>query len=196
MYNGFGYEYVDGDGARRGAITNVKDRMVGRGVLLDVPRLTDRPWLDPGEAIEQEDLEACCERQGVEVGEGDFVVVRTGRLGAVRERGEWGDEYAGGPAPGLGVTSADFLVTRRVAAVATDTFGAEVQPSSTIADNLYVPMHVILTVSAGIHLGEMWDVEELASDCAADGVWEFMLVAPPLTFSRAVGSPVNPLAIK
>lgn len=197
MYNGFGHDEVDSSGAHKGAITNVRDRMVGRGVLLDVPALTGRRWLDPGEAIEFEDLEACCEHQKIEVGEGDFIAVRTGRLAAAREAGAWGAEYAGGSAPGLGISAAEFLVSRRVAAVATDTFSTEVQPSQTQDDcNLLVPLHVLLTISAGIHLGEMWDLEDLAADCAADGVYEYMLVAPPLTFTGAVGSPANPQAIK
>jgi len=59
-----------------------------------------------------------------------------------------------------------------------------------------VPLHVLMTIGAGIHLGEMWDLEELAADCAEDGVYEYFLVAPPLPFSGAVGSPVNPQAFK
>jgi len=55
---------------------------------------------------------------------------------------------------------------------------------------------VIMLVNAGIMLGEMWDMDELAEDCAADGVYDFLLVAPPLTFTGSVGSPVNPQAIK
>jgi kynurenine formamidase len=197
MYNGFGHVHVDSSGAHKGAITNVRDRMVGRGVLLDIPAALGRRWLDPGEAIELEDLEECCEKQQVQVREGDFVAVRTGRLAATREAGAWGPEYAGGDAPGLGVSAAEFLVGHRIAAVATDTFSTEVQPSQTKDDcGLLVPLHVLLTISAGIHLGEMWDLEALATDCAEDGVYEYMLVAPPLTFTGAVGSPVNPHAIK
>ncbi len=198
MYNGFGAESVDSGGAHHGAITNVCDRMAGRGVLLDIPRALGRDALDPAESIELDDLEHCCERQGVEVGEGDFVAIRTGRLGVVKQSGwQWGDEYAGGAAPGLGVTAAEFFVPRRVAAVATDTMSTEVQPSQTEADcGLLVPLHVLMTIGAGIHLGEMWDLEELAADCAEDGVYEYFLVAPPLPFSGAVGSPVNPQAFK
>ena len=58
------------------------------------------------------------------------------------------------------------------------------------------PLHVIMLVNAGIILGEMWDMDDLAEDCAADGVYDFMLVAPPLTFTGSVGSPVNPQVIK
>jgi kynurenine formamidase len=198
MYNGFGAEHVDSGGAQRGAITNVRGRMAGRGVLLDIPRSLGRDALDPGESIEREDLEHCCEQQGVEVREGDFVAVRTGRLGIVKQNGwQWTDEYAGGAAPGLGISAAEFFVPRRVAAVATDTMAFEVQPSQTQDEcNLLVPVHVLLTIAAGIHLGEMWDLEELAADCAEDGVYEYFVVAPPLPFSGAVGSPVNPQAFK
>jgi kynurenine formamidase len=193
MYNGAGPECVTSYGAARNSITQVKDRMVGRGVLLDIPRMSGREWLARSEAIEYNDLEECCEQQGIDIGEGDFVLIRTGRLAEARAQGEW-DGYAGGAAPGLGVSVAEFLCPRGVAAVVTDCFTIEVRPSQT--PGLRCPLHVILTISAGIHIGEEWDLEELADDCARDGQYEFMLVAPPLTITGAVGSPVNPQAVK
>jgi hypothetical protein len=45
-------------------------------------------------------------------------------------------------------------------------------------------------------VGEMWNLEELAADRAADRVYEFQLAAPPLRVTGAVGSPINPIAIK
>jgi hypothetical protein len=48
----------------------------------------------------------------------------------------------------------------------------------------------------GMTLGEILDLEELGADCAADGVYEFFFCAPPIKFTAAVGSPINPLAIK
>jgi len=196
MYNGHGPERVPSGGAQRNSIAAAADRMVGRGVLLDVARASGRDWLDRGEAVEADDLERCCASQGVEVREGDFVLVRTGRMGAVRARGSWEDEYAGGVGCGLGVSAARFLCPRRVAAVATDTFSVDVIPNQTRAAGIRCPLHVILTVGAGIHLGEDWQLEELSADCAADGVYEFLLVAQPLPITGAVGSPVNPQAIK
>jgi kynurenine formamidase len=196
MYNGHGPEQVPSSGAKRNSIAAATDRMVGRGVLLDVPRALGRRWLERGEAVEADDLERCCAAQGVEVREGDFVLVRTGRMGAVRERGTWQDEYAGGVGCGLGVSVARFLCPRKVAAVAVDTFSADVIPNQTRAAGIRCPVHVILTVGAGIHLGEDWQLEELADDCASDGVYEFLLVAQPLPITGAVGSPVNPQAIK
>lgn len=193
MYNGLGTELVTSKGAQRNGMENAKDRMVGRGVLLDVPRFQGRPWLDPGEAIQDSDLEACAAAQGVEVGEGDFVLVRTGQIAQRRDIGNWGD-YAGGPAPGFGVSVANYFCPRNVAAVCTDTWGTEVLPNET--PDVFQPLHIIMIVNAGILLGEIWDLEELADDCAEDGVYEFQLVAPPLTITGAVGSPVNPQAIK
>jgi hypothetical protein len=45
-------------------------------------------------------------------------------------------------------------------------------------------------------MGEIWDFEALGKDCAQEGVYEFMLVAPPLRVVGAVGSVISPLAIK
>jgi kynurenine formamidase len=78
--------------------------------------------------------------------------------------------------------------------VATDTYGVEVFPFETA--EVRFPVHVALLIHAGIYLGEMWDFEALADDCARDGIYEFFLAAPPLTVTGAVGSPINPLAIK
>lgn len=193
MYNGLGTDMVTSRGALKNSITNVRDRAVGRGVLLDIARYKGVSWLETSYAIGAEDLAGAAEKQGVEVREGDFVLVRTGQMGERRQAGGWGD-YAGGPAPGLGITAADYLCPLNVAAVSTDTWGVEVLPNETT--DVFQPLHVIMLVNAGIILGEMWDMDELAEDCAADGVYEFLLVAPPLTFTGSVGSPVNPQVIK
>jgi kynurenine formamidase len=193
MYNGYGTDQVNSHGALKNSITNIKDRAVGRGVLLDIARYKGKAALATSEPIEAADLEGCAAQQGVTVGEGDFVLVRTGQLEERRQTGEWGD-FAGGPAPGLAISAADFFCPRHVATVSTDTWGTEVLPNET--PDVFQPLHIIMLVNAGIHLGEMWDMEELASDCADDGVYEFMLVAPPLTVTGSVGSPVNPQAIK
>ena len=104
MYNGYGTNQVTSKGAKKNSITNAKDAMVGRGVLLDVPRHQGKPWLDVDHAIQADELAACAAAQGVEVGEGDFVLVRTGQMAMCRDAGGWGD-YAGGAAPGFGVSA-------------------------------------------------------------------------------------------
>jgi kynurenine formamidase len=192
-YNGRGPESVTSAGAQHNSITAVRDRAVGRGVLLDVARHYGVPWLEPGDAIQDTDLQQCARSQKVEVGEGDFVLVRTGHLKRRRQEPGWAD-YVAGPAPGLGLGACDYLCPRRITAAATDTWGAEVIPHETAGAKF--PVHVVLLVNAGILIGEIWDLEDLAEDCAADGVYEFMLTAAPLTITGAVGSPINPIAIK
>ncbi|MGZ6588555.1 MAG: cyclase family protein [Solirubrobacteraceae bacterium] len=193
-YNGRGIDTISSmSGARANSITALRDRAVGRGVLLDLPRFVGSTALEPGACIQAEDLEACAQAQGVDVGEGDWVLVRTGQLGERLGAGNWGD-YAGGSAPGLAVSAADFLCQRRVAGVASDTWGLEAMPYET--SDILSPLHVILLVNAGVYIGEMWNMESLADDCAEDGVYEFFLSAPPLTITGAVASPINPLAIK
>ncbi|MGY4099368.1 cyclase family protein [Nocardia sp. R16R-3T] len=193
MYNGRSTADVTSAGALRNSITSIKDRAIGRGVLLDMARFRGVDWLEAGDAIDTADLQRCSESQGVEVGPGDFVLVRTGQLAQVKARGEWGD-YAGGDAPGLSADAAHFLCGHDVAAVACDTWGLDVRPYESA--EVFAPLHVILLVNAGIHIGEMWDLEELAGDCAADGGYEFFLNAVPLTITGAVGSPLNPIALK
>jgi kynurenine formamidase len=191
-YHGRGPESVTSEGARFASITTMRDRAVGRGVLLDVARYFGREYLDPGTSVQDIDLEQCAASQGVAVSEGDFVLVRTGHL--ERRRRDWQD-YVAGPAPGLGLSAADFLCPRGVTAVATDTWGLEVVPFETPAEVRH-PLHIVLLVNAGIYIGEMWDLEELARACASDRIYEFLLVAQPLTVTGAVGSPVNPIAIR
>jgi kynurenine formamidase len=193
-YNGRGIETVGvASGVSANSITALRRHAVGRGVLLDLPRHFGRDALQAGDYVQAEDLEACAQAQGVEVGEGDWVLVRTGQMADHKARGEWGN-YAGGPAPGLAVGAAEFLCSRHVAGVACDTWGLEALPYET--DEMFSPLHVILLVNAGVYIGEMWDLDVLAEDCVADGIYEFFLAAPPLTITGSVASPINPIAIK
>lgn len=193
IYNGYSADQVSSKGALRNGVRNAADGMVGRGVLLDMPRSMGVPWLDPGTAIGADDLDRAADRQGVEIGTGDFVFVRTGAMARVRDRGSWGD-YAGGPAPGLGLRSIDWIAGHELAAVATDTWGMEVLPNET--PDVSMPLHIVLIAHLGLWVGEIWDLESLADDCAADGVYQFLFCGPPLPFTHAVGSPLNPMAVK
>jgi len=86
------------------------------------------------------------------------------------------------------------LQTARIAAVAADNVGVEVmQPEE---DGLYSVFHMLTLRDMGMMLGEIWDLEALGKDCAEDGVYEFMLIAPALPFTGGVGTPVNPIAVK
>lgn len=193
MYNDRGPEMVNSSGARANSIDKAKDRIVSRGVLLDIPRLRGVDWLKPGEAIYPQDLDAAAARAKVGIESGDIVLIRTGQIAQVRAEGSWGN-YAGGPAPGLSLTTAEWFANNEIAGYATDTWGTEVIPNET--SDVFQPLHCVVIVNMGMLVGEIFDLEALAADCAGDGVYEFLFVAPPLTITGAVGSPINPQAIK
>lgn len=193
LYNGYDANLVSSEGAKKNGIEKMARGVVARGVLLDVARVKEVEWLDPGYAITTEDLEAAVRAHGVTVGTGDALLIRTGQMAMCRARGGWGD-YAGGDAPGLSFKTAGWINERQIAAVATDTWGMEVRPNE-IPDS-YQPLHQVLIPNMGLLVGEIFHLEELAADCAKDKTYEFLFVAPPLPITGAVGSPVNPLAIK
>ncbi|MFK0284733.1 cyclase family protein [Streptomyces sp. NPDC090499] len=170
----------------------------GRGVLLDVGRAVGDPRgeLPDGFPVLEEHLRETVEAQGAtsSVRRGDLVLVRTGQLGRVRRQGTW-DRYAAGDAPGLSFTTLGWLHRTEIAAVATDTCGLEVRPSG-FTGPVSSPLHRVAVPHMGLPLGEMWDLETLSADCAADGVYEFLLVAAPLPVTGAAGFPVNPIAVK
>jgi len=186
-------DVVTSEGDQLTGIERVADLIAGRGVLLDVGRVFGVDGeLPDGFAITPEHLGETAAGAGVRVGRGDIVLVRTGQLTRTRRDG-WG-EYAGGPAPGLSFTCAGWLHDSEVAAIATDTWGFEVRPNE--FENAFQPLHQVAIPHIGLTIGEMWDLDLLAADCAADAVHEFFLVAAPLPITGAVGSPINPIAVK
>jgi kynurenine formamidase len=192
MYNGYPAEEFSSGGTKRNGTEQLKSTLVGRGVLLDIPRSKGLPWLDDGYPITAEDLDAAAEHGKVEIGEGDIVLLRTGQMARCLERG-WGT-YAGGDAPGLSFHTIPWLAEHRVAAVASDTWGVEVRPNE-LPDS-FQPFHIPALVYMGLLLGEMFDLEGLADACAADGVHECFVSAPPLPFTGTAGAPPGPVAIR
>lgn len=190
---------VTSDGDHITGIETAAAHLVSRGVLLDVGRTVARQLglehqeLPDGFAITPEHLEATIEAQGVsaQIGRGDILLIRTGQYARTRRDG-WGT-YAGGPAPGLSFTTAPWLHGREVAAVATDTWGFEVRPNE--FDAAFQPLHQIVIPHIGLYIGEMWNLDELAQCCADEERYDFLLTAPPLPITGAVGSPLNPIAL-
>ena len=193
MYNGFDANLVDANGAAKNGIEHVRDRMVGRGVLLDVARFKGVADLDDGYAITNEDLDETAKAQSVEVRRGDFVIVRTGHQERCLRKGSW-TGYAGGDAPGLAFETAEWIHRHEIAAICADTWGCEVRPNET--DEINQPWHAVVIPAIGITMGEIFYLKDLAEDCADDGVYEFFFCAPPLHLPGGCGSPINPQAVK
>ncbi|MDT0143549.1 cyclase family protein [Microbacterium sp. PRC9] len=189
-------DVVTSDGDLVTGIEHAASVIVSRGVLIDVGRhlAPDTGELADGYAITVADIEATIAAQGASsrVGRGDIVLVRTGQYARTRRDG-WGD-YAGGPAPGLSLTTAGWLHRTEIAAIATDTWGFEVRPNEFDAP-AFQPLHQVVIPNMGLTIGEMWNLDALADACAARGRWDFLLSAAPLPITGAVGSPINPVAI-
>jgi kynurenine formamidase len=193
MWNGYDCALVTGTGATKNGIEKYKGKLLGRGILLDVARHKQVKSLEPGFGITPDDLDECALWEGVRIERGDFILIRTGQMRQVKERGYWGD-YAGGDAPGLTIETAEWIHKMEVAAVASDTWGAEVRPNAT--PDCYMPWHVIVIPNIGLLVGEIFDLEELGEDCVNDGIYEFMFVAPITPIVGAVASPIDPIAVK
>ena len=192
MYNGFPASEVTSQGAPRNGTEQLKSSLVGRGVLLDIPRSKGIDWLQDGYPITVEDLEAAAELARVTVGQGDIVLLRTGQMARCLRTG-WGT-YAGGDAPGLSFHTIPWLAERNIAAVASDTWGVEVRPNE-LPDS-FQPFHIPTVVYMGLLLGEMFNLEALADACADDGTYEMLVSAPPLPFTGTAGAPPGPVAIR
>lgn len=193
MYNGHDARKVDSTGVGELGIEHARDKMVGRGVLLDVARHRGVDWLKDGEGISNAELDEVAKAQGVEIRKGDFVIFRTGQMERCMSEGAWGG-YAGGDAPGVKFENCYWCQEKQIAAIASDTWGVEVRPNETTEANQ--PWHWVVIPAMGLTMGEMFFVKELAEDCAEDGVYEFFFSGPPLVISGGTGSMINPLAIK
>lgn len=190
-YNDFPAQEVTSAGAPRLGTEHLKDRLVGRGVLLDMPRVFGVDSLDDGYPITTADLEKAADVLNVDIREGDILMIRTGQMARCRSEG-WGT-YAGGDAPGLSFFTIPWLAERRIAAVATDTWGVEVRPNE-LPDS-FQPFHIPAVVYMGLLLGEMFALDDLAAACAETGRYEMFVSAPPLSFTGTAGAPPGPVAV-
>jgi kynurenine formamidase len=146
-------------------------------------------WLEPGQSVLREDLEAAERAQGVGFGEGDVLLVRTGHGRRLAELGSWDTAKA---KAGLHPTTMPLLAERRIAALGCDG-NSDTAPSTT--EGVGFPVHVLALNAMGLHLLDYLALDELASHCAAVGRWRFLFVAAPLRVPGGTGSPVNPIAV-
>jgi len=191
LYNGFPANSVTSLGAFHCGIDKVDPKgITTRGVLLDLVRHRGaRTFLEHGNPITPEELDEVARAQGVTVERGDVVLIHTGWWARFLENRDGTEPYSG-----LDWRCASWLHDHEIAAVAADNLMVE-DPVSGIEGTI-LPLHMLCLRDMGLMLGEYWDLTALSADCAADGVYEFQLIAPPLRFTGAVGSPVNPIAIK
>lgn len=192
LYNGFPANSVTSQGATKNSICTVGAAagIVSRGVLLDVAHHRGVDFIDGGPLIEPDELDEIAAANNIELRRGDVVLIRIGW---------WHQFYKTGVGTDLGNGVswhvAEWLHKHEIAAIAADNHAVEgfhIRDS----DATFLPLHLIAQRDMGLHMGELFELEELSRDCAEDGVYEFQLIAPPLRVVGAVGSPLNPIAIK
>ena len=190
MYNGTPAAQVTSSrGARRCAVTCARDGIVTRGVLMDIAGARGVPWLDAGEGVFPDDLEAAEALQGVRVAPGDAVLLRTGYDRRRHELGPeplWSDGH-----PGWQAACLPWFHDRGVAIVGADV-PQDVRPTGYA--RMPNPIHTVGIVAMGLWLIDNCDFERLAELCRALKRYYFHFSVAPLRFDGATGSPVNPLA--
>ncbi|HEY0647925.1 cyclase family protein [Phenylobacterium sp.] len=187
MYNGRPATEVRSTGARFNSIMAARDGIVGRGVLLDIPRARGVRYVPSDHMVTAAELEAAEQALGVRVGKGDLLLVRLGR--DVR-RAEKGDQAV----PGLDPRVVAWLHAREVAVLGGDGVHDPI-PGGQVHRDWAMPIHMIGLAAMGLHLLDNLNLEPLAVVCDELGRWTFQLVAAPLPIEGGTGSPLNPIAI-
>jgi kynurenine formamidase len=159
--------------------------LVGRGVLLDVAGWKGQVPLPAAYSIVADDLSGCAAAQGVEVRQGDVLLVRTGYATL------WNDEAAYLRAAGVGKSGTLWAAERGVIAVGADNMAWDAPDDRDPETGVALFAHLYLLPQKGVYIMENLNLEELARDQR----WEFAFIGAPLKFRGATGSPLRPLAL-
>jgi kynurenine formamidase len=189
LYNGLSPGAVTAAGVTELSIEVAGSGIVGRGVLIDIPRVRGVPWLEPGDHVTADDLIAAEAAQEVRIEPGDLLFVRVGHRSRRRALGPWD---AANARAGLHPAALELLAERRIAVLGSDG-NNDTAPSA--AENVDFPVHVLAVNAMGLHLMDWLQFDDLVAVCEELNRWSFLCVVAPLRLSAATGSPVNPIAI-
>jgi len=199
------YEVTDPDEPVLGIEQWARRGIAGRFVLADVARHLARRGtpIDPSTsfAIDTALLDEVLAAQGSDLRPGDILLLNTGWIAWYRalpgpRREELAARGEAMATPGLdpAESTARWLWDHRVAAVASDCPAVERMPFDKSAEDGF--LHLRLIPKLGIAVGELFDLEALSEDCAADGHYTGLFTAAPLNTPGGAGSPANALALK
>ena len=195
LYNGCAATTVTEAGAACNGVEHLANPgIVSRGVLIDVARHRGVDRLPLEHAISIDELRAVLASQETTVLPGDIVLIRTGHIRHFTVDRDRAAFNSGGA--GLHAHCAEWLHEVCAAAVAADNLAVEQVDLGAFRAGMPMPLHMLCLRDMGMPLGEMFDLEALAADCASDRRYSFLLSGSPLPFTGAVGSPVNPIALK
>jgi kynurenine formamidase len=189
-YNGYSREQVNtAKGCTRLGVDKLKNGIVTRGILIDIPRLKNLPYLEPGTPVFVEDLEAWEKKAGVKVAPGDAIFLRTGRWARRAALGPWAVSRN---AAGYHASVAPWLKDRGVSFLGSDA-AQDVVPS--LVEGVNLPVHTLAITALGIDILDNQDLEAVAETAARLKRWEFLLTIAPVPVTGGTGFPVNALAI-
>jgi kynurenine formamidase len=188
MYNGVPQQTVTEQGAAKLSVIQAKNGIFTRGVLIDIPNLLGKPYLEGGRAIYPEDLGAWEKKAGLKVSSGDAVLIRTGRWARRKAEGTWQIEKN---SAGLHASCLPWLKQRDIAVLGSD-LASDVLPSG--VEGVTMPVHQVIVIAMGVPILDNCDLESLSKFAQNSKRWEFLLTVAPLAVEGGTGSPVNPLA--
>ncbi|HUQ92200.1 MAG TPA: cyclase family protein [Bryobacteraceae bacterium] len=189
MYNGFKQETITDAGAQKLAVTNFKNGIFTRGILMDIPKLKGVPYLEPGTPIYPEDLDAWEKQAGIKVASGDVVFIRTGRWALRAAKGPWD---VGSKSAGLHASCARWLKSRDVAMLGSDA-ASDVMPSGVAG--VVQPIHQLILIALGTPIFDNCDLEAVSAEAAKRKRYAFLITASPIPVPGGTGSPLNPIAV-
>ena len=189
-YNGYSTADVNTDkGCTKLGIDRLKNGVVTRGILIDIPRLRNVNYLEPGTPVFVEDLEAWEKKARIKVSPGDAIFLRTGRWARRAALGPWA---VARNAAGYHASIAPWLKERGVSFIGSDA-AQDVVPS--LVEGIGLPLHTLAITALGIDILDNQDLEAVGDLAAKLNRWEFMVTIAPIPVTGGTGFPVNALAI-
>ena len=192
LYNGVKASEVNTTGANCLDVTAYAAGIIGRGVLIDVPRYRGVKWLEPGDEVSADEIERIEEAQNTRLREGDIMLFRTGQYLRRLEKGPWNVGDDGEGRAGLDPYAMTLLHERKVAAFLPEGDG-EVHPG--YVEEMRSPIHALQIAAMGMLCADSLQLEELAAACEEEGRFEFMVMIAPLRLPGGTGCPFNPIAV-
>ena len=189
LFNGVSADSVTARGAAELSIGVARDGIVGRGLLVDIPRVRRLPWLEPGDHVTADDLIAAEASQEVRIQTGDLLFVRVGHRSRRTALGPWDSSNA---RAGLHPLALELLAERQIAVLGSDG-NNDTAPSA--AEGVDFPVHVLAVHAMGVHLLDWLSFDGLVAVCEELNRWSFLCIIAPLRLEMGTGSPVNPIAI-
>lgn len=179
-----------------GIETMAASAIQGVGVMVDLRT----HFGDQRKAVGYDDLMAVMDADGVSVETGDMVCLYTGFANRVLDmQGAPQKDVLEGACcvlDGRDGRLLKWITDSGLAALIADNYAVEAYPAApgSGARHAALPLHEHCLFKLGVPLGELWYLSELADGLRANGRHRFLLTAPPLRLTGAVGSPLTPVA--